>query len=509
VVIRNSTLRSVLDDSAFGNLSSRTFQAVDGYFTPLIEFIYSSTLWSRIGGIDTIGSPVDYVYFLETRLNQLGTISSFSMTDYENHELVIELSGNEDKNWYVTSSGSGKSLTSMRENNGIRYLSLADGDTIHSVELKEEIPIRISSPYLLPYLDLPGISLHLDSTKDNNRNGLNLTFDLPLKQMALRLKHEGALKDAVIFLLMPSQKDFIFLPVGDILALNVKALEGSVPEEINELNDGAGLLTDSLLSAGESPDDGEIHFRFTYKGKTWFTEFRHLNMGSETISLGTLIPETSLWTVQASFPLQIFLIILLFSTSFLIFRLVQDYKHVYRTAIKPEEIIREIINRGETHKMEFKSSLRWDYRDGKLNKTLEEVIIKSVAAFNNSDGGTILIGVSDDGEILGLNMDYSVLRDSGKDFYELHIRNLLASRYGLGYTTKNLKIDFPVIEGLEICQILIRRGKEPLYTKISRKGGGPVEKFYIRSGNASCVLENISEVSEYIITRFRHYTIRK
>jgi predicted HTH transcriptional regulator len=57
--------------------------------------------------------------------------------------------------------------------------------------------------------------------------------------------------------------------------------------------------------------------------------------------------------------------------------------------------------------LEFKSSLRWGVPEGGVNKTLEKVIVKTIAGFLNSkDGGTLLIGVADNGTILGLEGDY-------------------------------------------------------------------------------------------------------
>jgi len=507
-LFRNVSLRTALDNSAFKNFSSRTFQAVNGYFSPLIEFFYSSALWGRIGDVNSLGEPSEYLNFLTTRLKQLNSISTFSLAAADGSELVINLLENGDKAWYYTSLGAANSLSFLREKNNIEYSSLDIVDPTYPLDSKENIPIQISSPYLLPYLSKPGITLRLNSTSDVIGKGLTLWLDLPLKKMAERLKEGGAAKDTVIFLLMPSQKDFILISVGDILNLKTEDLEKKVPKDLNTLKGGEKLILDTLLEAKKESNEEKVNFKFTYAGKNWLSEFRFISLGDDILSFGSLIPESSLWTTQAAVPLQIFMTILLLSTIFLIFRLVQEYRHISGKIPSPEELLRKKINQGETHTMEFKSSLRWDYKMGELNKSLEEVIIKSIAAFNNSDGGKLLIGVSDDGKIIGLKNDYKVMKESGRDFYELHLRNLLSSRYGLGYTTKNLKINFPIIENLEICQIQIQRGKEPLYTKISKKGGGPVEKFYIRSGNASRVLENISEATEYIITRFRHYSKR-
>src|SRR6185369_13409521 len=59
-----------------------------------------------------------------------------------------------------------------------------------------------------------------------------------------------------------------------------------------------------------------------------------------------------------------------------------------------EQAIADLIAKGESAELEFKSSARWDVRASRINKELERVIVKTVAAFMNSKtGGTLLIGV--------------------------------------------------------------------------------------------------------------------
>jgi hypothetical protein len=51
-------------------------------------------------------------------------------------------------------------------------------------------------------------------------------------------------------------------------------------------------------------------------------------------------------------------------------------------AIAPASV-EDIIAEGESDELEFKSSIRWDYKERCVNKKLEEVILKSIAAFAN------------------------------------------------------------------------------------------------------------------------------
>jgi hypothetical protein len=91
-----------------------------------------------------------------------------------------------------------------------------------------------------------------------------------------------------------------------------------------------------------------------------------------------------------------------------------------------EANIETMIVQGESDQLEFKSSLSWSYRGNQIDKRLESVVLKTIAAFANADGGKLIIGVDDEGTVLGLERDYVTLRGS-KDEFELHLRNLVQS----------------------------------------------------------------------------------
>jgi hypothetical protein len=170
--------------------------------------------------------------------------------------------------------------------------------------------------------------------------------------------------------------------------------------------------------------------------------------------------------------------------------------------ILDEHEIVDIIKGGENEQTEFKSSLRWDYREQKVNPALETVILKSISAFANGKGGILLIGVQDDGEILGLQPDFDTLKKKDVDGFELHLRRLIKNQFGISFTTAHLQIYFPVIDGKTICVIQVTPSHHPLYLKTKNKNGTPVEKFYVRMGNASQEISSLREIQNYIKNRF-------
>lgn len=161
----------------------------------------------------------------------------------------------------------------------------------------------------------------------------------------------------------------------------------------------------------------------------------------------------------------------------------------------------EMIQEGETHHVEFKTTMRYDMREHKVNKKLEEVILKTIAAFSNGQGGTLIMGVTDEMEIAGLENDYNSLKEGTKDGFELHLRNLVNHAYGVEFASNNLSISFPVIEENEICVVEVKPGIRPVYTTVTDRGGQKSQKFYVRSGNSSPEMP-ITEIASYIQNRF-------
>jgi hypothetical protein len=163
--------------------------------------------------------------------------------------------------------------------------------------------------------------------------------------------------------------------------------------------------------------------------------------------------------------------------------------------------LEDLIAEGETDDLEFKSSVRWDYREQCSNRKLSEVIVKAIAAFANAQGGTLLIGVNDDGEVMGLERDYSALGNIDRDKFELHLRNLLNAALGEAFVASKLKVAFPMVNGIEICQVNVFPAQKPVFVEMTDKNGHAAEKFYVRSGNSSQEMTP-SEMHGYVSERF-------
>ena len=155
-----------------------------------------------------------------------------------------------------------------------------------------------------------------------------------------------------------------------------------------------------------------------------------------------------------------------------------------------ENEIKELILSGESDVLEIKSTLRFDLKEGNINKKIEYVVAKTISAFLNTEGGVLLIGVDDDGNVLGLEKDLGTLNKQNTDGFELHLRQIVKKYLG-DYFEKYIKVTFPKVEDKEVCQINITKSGKPVF--VTFEGD---EHFFVRNGNAS-IPKNRQEQSEY------------
>lgn len=158
--------------------------------------------------------------------------------------------------------------------------------------------------------------------------------------------------------------------------------------------------------------------------------------------------------------------------------------------------LQALILQGEGPLLEFKSSFRWDLEQDRVNRALETVVLKTLAGYlNNSLGGTLLIGVSDNGKILGLDKDYQSLKRQDQDGYEQALMTAIATQLGADLC-QFVKVLFHVVNGKHVCRLIILASPHPVFLN---QGNTP--KFYLRTGGGTRDL-NIQEAVEFIARRW-------
>ena len=156
--------------------------------------------------------------------------------------------------------------------------------------------------------------------------------------------------------------------------------------------------------------------------------------------------------------------------------------------------INELIAMGEHEFVEFKSSIRYDYYRQNTNRSLEGVIAKTISGFMNAKGGRLIIGVDDDGNVLGLENDFKTLKHKNKDGFEREVFRIISEYLGRK-ASFGCHLSFYRKEQKDICLVDVGSSSDPVYVK-----DGKNTAFYIRTGNATYPL-SIEETVEYLKTQ--------
>lgn len=158
---------------------------------------------------------------------------------------------------------------------------------------------------------------------------------------------------------------------------------------------------------------------------------------------------------------------------------------------KTEDKLEKLIKKGESNIIEFKSTLRWNIYAERMDKDIEHSVLKTIAAFLNTDGGSLIIGIDDGKRALGLEMD----KFENHDAMLLHLMNIVKDRIGAKFT-RFFDMNIEKYKGKEVLYLDCRPGLVPAYVKHNNQ-----EKFYIRTGPSTTEL-SVSEIHEYIQQRF-------
>ncbi|NER40001.1 MAG: response regulator [Oscillatoria sp. SIO1A7] len=160
--------------------------------------------------------------------------------------------------------------------------------------------------------------------------------------------------------------------------------------------------------------------------------------------------------------------------------------------------ISDLLQEEESLKLEFKSSLRWDVRHDCEKEELQKEVLKTIVAFLNTEGGTLLIGVEDNRSIFGIEKDCISLKakqGSYRDEFQKHLINLIRDRIGTRFLGENTRIRFETLEGKDVCAVYVRQSdRGPAFLKPGK--GGHVE-LYIRMGNTTQV-QGIPKIYDWL-----------
>lgn len=151
---------------------------------------------------------------------------------------------------------------------------------------------------------------------------------------------------------------------------------------------------------------------------------------------------------------------------------------------------------GETEMVEFKESVKWDVRRQVETDSLKYEVPQAVAAFMNSNGGTLILGVTDDGVIAGLEPDMGLIRRNPTlDGVTVLVSNLLRDALG-GAAARDVRFASTTVNARVVLALTVESADAPVFMKLNGK-----PHFMARIGPSTVELD-VQESVEYIDRRW-------
>jgi hypothetical protein len=476
------------------------------FFSPIINNLNVSRKWAEL---ETL-TPRDYEKINKRFIPILETLPQISSVIISNSDGVEYFFTRKDNNWLsrsINPAKDNKNLATWRlwsANNELLkqweettdYRSQDRPWYQMGLNADADDQINWTRPYIFYTRNEPGLT---GVTRWKGTDGLDilLAFDVTLGDITTSLAQIKVSKNDLSFLVGKKEGEII-LPPGNqhiVLGDSEKGLLYAPDKDVKNFIKYKAV--NEWTRNGRQLDQP---FRITDKGNNWWFQFFPLAEFKHELYAAVGVSEKDLTAVISENRAYLFIAILLLvlfsvSTAYL---LVRKYSHQLKdlpiTSIPRDNFQNEIyklLRLGESEFLELKSTMRKNLKSGKNGKEIEIAWLKGIAGFLNTEGGILLIGIDDDGNILGIGPD----EFENDDKIKLHFKNLINQHLGLefsGYIQMSIK----EIEQKSIIVVECERSNEPVFL-FNRND----EEFYIRSGPASVKL-SISQALKYIQNRF-------
>jgi hypothetical protein len=310
-----------------------------------------------------------------------------------------------------------------------------------------------------------------------------------------------------------------FLLTGDGLILglpnddrfeNADAEKAAILSPVEDL--GIPSVSEAFSGWKRTGGDSREPFEYDVENTRWWAEFRPIWLENRTVWLGISLPEEELFrrigVPRHVVPAAIVIIgLIAFIGSVFVVRrhagqlqaltieherLSGDAAHQTQITDESAEEVLALIEKGESEKLEFKSTARWNLRTDKPGKEIELAWLKGVVGFLNTGGGVLLIGVDDNGEVTGIAAD----NFQNEDKYLRHIDNLINQHIGPEYL-QFIRYGLVGIRGEKVVMIRCARSNDPAFLRNNKE-----EDFYVRTGPASRKLTP-SQILKYLEARHK------
>ena len=259
------------------------------------------------------------------------------------------------------------------------------------------------------------------------------------------------------------------------------------------------VISAALIEWGKLGRPFQNPFQFRQGGGSWWCTFYPADDRTDPGQLGLIAPASDLSRRLETVTGKVMILfgVLLTLAMIAVITLAFDYRNKWqRTArrkLKPptdETALIRLIAGGESAQVEFKSTMRWNLHADKAGKEIELAWLKSVVAYLNTNGGFLMIGVADDGTVLGLEAD----KFANEDKFLLHFDNLIKQHVGLEFASY-ISGGFRTVGEQQIFFINCDRCPESVFLI-----NGDDEKFFIRLGPSTRQLP-ASKILDYMQER--------
>ena len=149
----------------------------------------------------------------------------------------------------------------------------------------------------------------------------------------------------------------------------------------------------------------------------------------------------------------------------------------------------------ESPTLEFKSTLQWNVKAEKIDDNLRFACLKTITAFLNAQGGTLLIGIYEppggQKTVFGLENDYAHLKGNNRDGFENQLRSLIKNYLGAYFNSSELiTLRFEKLEDKDVCAVDVKKSPQLAFLRFSAKSGEKERKaFFLRTGNRTDELD--------------------
>ena len=339
-----------------------------------------------------------------------------------------------------------------------------------------------TEPYTFFTAQQIGITASISYLRKKDGKQVVVAFDILLDDLFKEIHQLSASDNSRVFIFRRDSK--LYIPEGAELKsefIPISDTRNDLVKKVHANWFGDQQLIDKVVSV-------------MHEGQIWWCGFRPLDSERKTTWICVMVPESDILGRAGQRSKRLWFLgigSILFATGLAYWMIRRYARPNDSTSVfdreDPEGSVRKIIEGGENRYVEFKSTMRMNLHSKKPGKEIEMAWMKGVAGFLNTDGGILLIGVTDDGEITGLERDVF----ENDDKCRLHFKNLVSKHIGADLS-KYIRFIMVKMDDKTVGVVRCDRSAEPVFTKNGNK-----EHFYIRNGPSSDELP-VSQALNYI-----------